>query len=77
MRTFLILARYASRTVYDEAKDALASSSLFWPPTLARWLRAWLRHVRVECQLGGYETYLWARAKLGLRMVQVQDSFRE
>jgi aarF domain-containing kinase len=77
MRTFLILARYASRTVYDEAKDALASSSLLWPPTFFSWLRAWLRHARVELQLGGYETYLWARARLGLRMVAVQDSFRE
>jgi hypothetical protein len=67
LRTFLILARYASRTVYEEALDNL-SGSVFLS-----------RHMRVELKLGGYETYLRARAVLGMRKVEVPgvDSFRE
>jgi hypothetical protein len=78
LRTFLILARYASRTVYEEALDNL-SGSVFLPWNFFLWLGAWSRHMRVELKLGGYETYLRARAVLGMRKVEVPgvDSFRE
>jgi hypothetical protein len=78
LRTFLILARYASRTVYEEALDNL-SGSVFLPWNFFLWLGAWSRHMRVELKLSGYETYLRARAVLGMRKVEVPgvDSFRE
>lgn len=75
MRTFLILARYASRTVYEEQLDNL-SGSILWPRNFFYWLSAWSRHMRVELQLGSYETYLKLRATLGYQQIEL-DSFRE
>lgn len=75
MRTFLILARYASRTVYEEQLDSLEGSVL-WPGNLVRWFRAWMRHFRVEMQLSSYETYLKLRALAGYQKMEL-DSFRE
>lgn len=76
MRTFLILARYASRTVYEECLDNL-SGSVLWPSNFLSWLGAWARYMRVELQLSGYETYLKLRALLGMRKMEIGDSFRE
>ncbi|KAF1850008.1 ABC1-domain-containing protein [Cucurbitaria berberidis CBS 394.84] len=77
MRTFLILARYASRTVYEEQLDNL-SGSILWPRNFLSWLGAWSRHMRVELQLSSYETYLKLRALLGFQqLVLGVDSFRE
>ncbi|KAF2275141.1 ABC1 family protein [Westerdykella ornata] len=67
-RTFLILARYASRTVYEEQLEKL-SGSLFWPPNLIDFLKAWSRHMRVELKLSAYESYLKLRALLGMEAV--------
>ncbi|KAF2704810.1 ABC1-domain-containing protein [Pleomassaria siparia CBS 279.74] len=67
-RTFLILARYASRTVYEEQLEKL-TGSLFWLPNLFAFVRAWGAHVRVELKLGVYERYLLLRALLGLQPV--------
>ncbi|EMD60040.1 hypothetical protein GGP41_009450 [Bipolaris sorokiniana] len=76
VRTFLILARYASRTVYEECLDNLGGSIL-WPTNFLYWLAAWTRYMRVEMQLSGYETYLKFRALLGMRKMEIGDSFRE
>lgn len=76
LRTFLILARYASRTVYEESLDNL-SGSVFVPWNFLAWLGAWCRHKRVELKLGVYETWLSVRAGLGYEQVGVVDSFRE
>ena len=77
MRTFLILARYASRTVYEEQLDNL-NGSVLWPRNLFLWLSAWSRHMRVELQLSSYEMYLKLRAMMGFRQVELAgDSFRE
>lgn len=76
MRTFLILARYASRTVYEEQLDNIRGSVL-WPKNLFIWLSAWSRHMRVELQLSSYETYLKLRAMFGYRKIELKDSFRE
>ncbi|KAI4937177.1 uncharacterized protein J4E92_001906 [Alternaria infectoria] len=76
MRTFLILARYASRTVYEESLDNL-NGSVLWPSNFLSWLGAWTRHMRVEMQLSGYETYLKLRALLGMQKIEIGDSFRE
>lgn len=75
-RTFLILARYASRTVYEECLDKL-SGSVLWPRNFFIWLSAWTRHMRVELQLSSYETWLKLRALLGMRKLEIGDSFRE
>lgn len=64
-RTFLILAHYASRTVYEEQKEAL-NGSLFWLPNLVAFLQAWSTHMRVELKLGFYEHWLQLRALLGM-----------
>lgn len=77
MRTFLILARYASRTVYEEQLEQLGGSVL-WPRNLVIWLGAWWRHMRVELQLSSYETVLKLRARLGLQQLALEgNSFRE
>jgi aarF domain-containing kinase len=67
-RTFLILARYASRTVYEEQLEKLRGS-LFWPSNLLSFLRAWGAHMRVELKLNAYESYLKLRALLGMEAV--------
>ncbi|ORY12239.1 ABC1 family-domain-containing protein [Clohesyomyces aquaticus] len=64
-RTFLILARYASRTVYEEKLEYI-KGSLFWLPNLFAFLRAWSTHMRVELKLSAYERYLSIRALLGM-----------
>ncbi|KAF2204787.1 ABC1-domain-containing protein [Delitschia confertaspora ATCC 74209] len=64
-RTFLILARYASRTVYEEQLEHL-NGSLLWPSNFVAFLRAWGKHMRIELKLGIYERYLSIRALLGM-----------
>jgi aarF domain-containing kinase len=63
-RTFLILARYASRTVYEEQIEYIRGT-LFWPPNFLQFLRAWAAHMRIELKLTLYEGYLDARRLLG------------
>src|SRR5204863_5671998 len=43
VRTYLILARYASRTVYEEALESIGGSIL-WPPNLGKFLVTWLQY---------------------------------
>ena len=65
VRTFLILAKYASRTVWEEQKDAFNSrGSLLWPSNLFHLVGAWSRFVRVELTLFFYERYLSVRRHL-------------
>jgi aarF domain-containing kinase len=64
-RTFLILARYASRTVYEEQLENL-KGSIFWPTNLFAFLQAWSRHMRVELKLGLFEKFLGIRAFFGM-----------
>ncbi|KAF2418789.1 ABC1 family protein [Tothia fuscella] len=63
-RTFLILARYASRTVYEEQMDFI-KGSILWPPNAFSVLRAWLGYKRLELKLSSYELYLDVRRLLG------------
>ena len=67
-RTFLILAKYASRTVWDEEREAAMSrpGSLLWPSNLLHLLRAWTGFARVELKLFLYERYLSLRRHLHL-----------
>ncbi len=69
MRSFLILARYAARTVFDEQLELLRSTgTLLWPPRNAgKLLVAWTQYARVEFKLEIYEWYLYLRGVFGLK----------
>ncbi|KAL4755204.1 hypothetical protein BDW72DRAFT_164350 [Aspergillus terricola var. indicus] len=67
VRTFLILARYATRTVFEEQMDTINESGGFLRPSnFWRFLCAWAKFLRVELKLSVYETVLSLRSRLGL-----------
>ena len=68
MRSFLILARYAAETVFDEQVEKLRQAgALLWPPrNAAHLLVAWTRYTRIRTKLVVYEWYLFIRGLLGL-----------
>lgn len=67
VRTFLILARYCSRTVYEEQMENIrAMGSLLWLPNTLRLIGAWLGFARVELKLEAFETWLSLKRSLGL-----------
>ena len=68
MRSFLILARYAAQTVFDESVESLRiTGALMWPPHNARRLLiAWTQFTRVRLKLALYEWYLYVRGMLGM-----------
>lgn len=66
IRTFLILARYASRTVYEEQLENL-KGSLFNPKTLWRLFVAWSAFEKVQLKLTAYEYWLGVKRLLGLQ----------
>jgi aarF domain-containing kinase len=64
VRTFLILARYCSRTVFEEQVEELRKrGSLLWPRNIVGLLGAWLGYFRVEAKLEAFE--LWLAVKRG------------
>lgn len=67
MRTFLILARYCSRTVFEEQVENIrAMGSLLWPGNMFRLIGAWLGFVRVEVKLEAFELWLGFKRVVGL-----------
>ncbi|KAM3072282.1 hypothetical protein ACMFMG_009093 [Clarireedia jacksonii] len=67
VRTFLILARYCSRTVYEEQVEEIGKrGSLWWPANGVRLVWAWLGFLRVELKLEAFEVYLRVRRMVGL-----------
>ena len=67
MRPMLILARYASWTVWEEKVENIKNrGSLLWPGNLGALVVAWLGFLRVEVRLWGFERYLSARRHLHL-----------
>lgn len=66
-RSFLILARYAAQTVWEEQVELLKGTGrLFWPPVNAITLaRAWMAFTRVRLKLVVYEMFLYVRGTLG------------
>ncbi|KAH0844658.1 ABC1 family protein [Fonsecaea pedrosoi] len=67
MRPMLILAKYASWTVWQDEKDMIRRrGSLLHPQNFWRLLQAWVNFMRVELKLFGYERYLSLRRHLGL-----------
>lgn len=68
-RSFLILARYCMRTVFQEQVDEIRErGSPYWPPNAIRLLSAWLGFVRVEMKLEIFELWLSVKRALGLKM---------
>ncbi|KAI9771361.1 MAG: hypothetical protein M1840_002331 [Geoglossum simile] len=62
VRTFLILARYCSRTVFQEQLENIKRrGSVLWPENFFRLLGAWGSYVRVELKLSLYEYFLSLR----------------
>ncbi|KAK6605106.1 ABC1 family protein [Botrytis cinerea] len=66
VRTFLILARYCTRTVFEEQLEQIkARGSLLWPANGFRLLVAWLGYMRVELKLEAFEVWLRAKRIMG------------
>ncbi|EER26132.1 hypothetical protein D8B26_003531 [Coccidioides posadasii str. Silveira] len=67
LRAFLILARYATCTVFEEQMESIRQhGSIFWPRNFLQFIRAWASYLRVEMKLGIYERWLSVRGRLGL-----------
>ncbi|GAB7364893.1 hypothetical protein MBLNU230_g5684t1 [Neophaeotheca triangularis] len=65
VRTFMILARYAARSVFEESVEGIRGS-LLWPSNAADYLLALAKYARVAGKLRVYEMYLQIRRRLGL-----------
>jgi aarF domain-containing kinase len=65
VRSFLILAKYASRTVWQDQKDKIWNRGDWYKPrNVMALLSAWSGFVRVELKLFMYESYLSVRRHL-------------
>ena len=69
VRTFLILARYATRCVFEERMESIHESGGWFlrPKNLWNFLGAWFTYVRVELKLSVYETVLSLKSRLGIQ----------
>ena len=62
----MILARYCSRTVFQEQMEQIRQrGSILWPHNLFRLLAAWTSFMRVEVKLSLYEYYISIRRLAG------------
>lgn len=67
VRTFLILARYCARTVFEEEVEGVrARGSLLWPANALRLLVAWVGFAKVEIKLEVFEKWLRVKSALGI-----------
>jgi aarF domain-containing kinase len=66
MRTFLILARYATRTVFEEQMESIRESGGLFA-NFFKFLSAWAGFLRVEVRLSVYETVLSLKSGFGLQ----------
>jgi aarF domain-containing kinase len=65
VRSFLILAKYASRTVWQDQRDKIRNRGDWYKPrNFMALLSAWSGFVRVELKLFMYESYLSVRRHL-------------
>lgn len=65
IRTFMILAQYAARAVFEEQLDSIKGSVL-WPGNLLKYGFALTAYVKVAFKLRVYEVYLSVRRHMGL-----------
>ncbi|KAG5918021.1 hypothetical protein E4U53_004135 [Claviceps sorghi] len=69
IRSFLILARYCSRTVLHEQLEEIRNrGSLLWPLNAFRTVSAWVGYLRVGIKLEAFELWLGVKRVLGLKM---------
>ncbi|KAK3171012.1 hypothetical protein OEA41_003096 [Lepraria neglecta] len=62
VRNFMILARYCSKTIFEEQMEIIAQTgSKLWPHNLFRLIAAWSSFMRVELKLSLYEYYIFFR----------------
>lgn len=67
IRTFLILARYCARTVWQEQVEKIREAgSLLRPTNMIRLVGAWLGYFRVELKLEAFEKWLAVKRALGM-----------
>jgi aarF domain-containing kinase len=66
MRSFLILARYAARTVFQEQMESIRESGGVFA-NFFRFLSAYASFLRVEVKLSVYETLLSLKTRFGMR----------
>ncbi|CAI7564288.1 unnamed protein product [Penicillium glandicola] len=66
MRSFLILARYATRTVFEEQMELIKESGGILR-NFFRFLSAYASYLRVEVKLSVYETLLSLKTRFGIR----------
>ncbi|KAJ2892753.1 uncharacterized protein MKZ38_009422 [Zalerion maritima] len=67
-RTFLILARYCSKTVLlEQVEEIKEMGSLFWPPNTLKLAAAYIGFLRVECKLELFELWLVVKRLVGIQ----------
>ena len=55
----MILARYCSKTVFEENVEKIhGNGNIFWPSNILRLALAWGGFMRVELKLSLYELYI-------------------
>jgi aarF domain-containing kinase len=65
----LILARYATRTVFEEQMEIVAEhGSILRPSNFFRFVSAFATYLRVELKLLAYEKWLSLKTRLGVIM---------
>ena len=64
VRQFMILARYAARTVYEEQIEQIRGSFLY-PPNFLQYVFALSAYAKIAIKLRVYELYLSARRRAG------------
>lgn len=75
IRSFMILARYCTRTVfYEQLEEIRRRGSLLWPLNAIRVFAAWLGYLRVEVKLESFELLLAVKRMLGLKSVNMGAS---
>ncbi|KAI9731763.1 MAG: hypothetical protein M1834_004552 [Cirrosporium novae-zelandiae] len=68
LRTFLILARYCSRTVFGEQMEYIHEhGGIIYPRLFFSFVGAWASFMRVELKLSLYEYFLWGKRLLGFQ----------
>ncbi|KAK5688858.1 hypothetical protein LTS10_000837 [Elasticomyces elasticus] len=65
VRTFMILARYAARSVFEESVEGI-KGSMIWPQNLWSYSVALALYAKVALKLRVYELWLSGRRRLGL-----------
>jgi aarF domain-containing kinase len=71
IRTFMILARYCTRTVFHEQLEEIRQrGSLLWPPNAVRVFAAWVGFLRVEIKLEAFELWLVMKRALGFKSIE-------